>query len=211
MRQAEEAIGRQLESVFGERGGMGGFQAAYELTSQLQSSFLQQKTQQNLGIFNQAVSAVNANNQYFQQLIQQGAISGKEYLQFRFDQLQTSYQNYIVSMAQTMQEWQTLEQVNENQFRQISENIQSQIDSMTAQMVSEMGGFATENEYLDSMYAQWSAEAIDVDAANTKTMKDRSADLDKWAATHTGALFTPIGLIWGVARLFTWLGEMAGM
>lgn len=164
MRQAEEAIGKQLESVFGERGGMGGFQAAYELTSQLQSSYLQQKTQQNLGIFNQAVAAVNANNQYFQNLIQQGAISGKEYLQFRFDQLQTGYQNYMNSMAQTMNDWQALEQVDRAQFNQISANLQSQVDNMTDQMTLEMGGETNLSDYIQSLYETYTQPILDMQA-----------------------------------------------
>jgi hypothetical protein len=208
MRQAEEQIGQQLESVFGERGGMGGFQAAYEMTSQLQSSYLQQKTQQNLGVFNQAVSAVNANNQYFQQLIQQGAISGKDYLQFRFDQLQTGYQNYIVSMDQTMREWQTIEQVDRAQLQQVTSNIESQIDQMTQAMIDEMGGYASEDAYLDAMFTRWSQEAINTTETERETWADRNDQLDTWAQNNVGAMFTPIGLVWGVAKLFTWAASL---
>ena len=200
MRQAEEAIGKQLESVFGERGGMGGFQAAYELTSQLQSSFLQQRTQQNLGIFNQAVSAVNANNQYFQNLIQQGAISGKEYLQFRFDQLQTGYQNYMMSMAQTMQEWQTVEQVDRAQFTQISANIQSQIDQMTQTMIDEMGGYERPDEYLAALYDEWEQDAINTSEVQ-KSWDYKLNQFETYIKDRPGMWFPGMGLTWLVLKI----------
>jgi len=207
MRQAEEQIGKQLESIFGERGGLGGFQAAYEMTSQLQSSYLQQKTQQNLGVFNQAVSAVNANNQYFQQLIQQGAISGRDYLQFRFDQLQTGYQNYLMSMSQTMQEWQTLEQVDESQFRQVSANIESQINQLTDQMVREMGGYSSPDEYLDAMYARWEADAINESAIeDSHWWKTKEQDLIDTVNKSPGLWFIPgMPLVWLALKIGSWI------
>ena len=164
LRQMEDQMGQQLESIFGDRGGIGGFQAAYELTSQLQSTYLTQKTQEHLGMFNQAVAAVNANNQYFQNLIQQGALSSKEYLSMRFDQLQTGYQDYLAAMNQTMQEWQTIESVDRAQFDQVSQNLQSQIDNMTEQMTLEMGGEATLSDYIESLYNVYTQPIMDLQA-----------------------------------------------
>jgi hypothetical protein len=156
------------------------------------------------------VAAVNANNQYFQQLIQQGAISGKEYLQFRFDQLQTGYQNYMMSMSQTMQEWQTLESVDENQFRQVSANIQSQIDSMTDQMLSEMGGYQNQEEYLAAIKSLWGQDAIDYDEAIKQTWEDRGNSMDTWFHKNWGwAMFIPgAPIVYGVARLSAWIASL---
>jgi hypothetical protein len=200
MRQAEEQIGKQLESIFGERGGMGGFQAAYELTSQLQSSYLQQQTQEHLSMFNQAVSAVNANNQYFQQLIQQGAISSKDYLQFRFSQLETGFQNYVTSMDQTMQEWQTIEQVDENQFKLISANIQSQIDNMTQTMIDEMGGYEQPDAYLAALYADWEQDAM-VTSEVQKGWDYKLAQYEKYIKDRPGMWFPGMGITWLVLKI----------
>lgn len=199
MRQAEEAIGKQLESIFGERGGMGGFQAAYELTSQLQSSYLQQQTQQHLGMFNQAVAAVNANNGYFQNLIQQGALSAKDYLSMRFDQLQTGYQDYLAAMAQTMQEWQTIEAVDEQQFKLVSDNLQSQIDNMTDQMTLEMGGETTLEGYIQSLYNIYTQPLKDAEAlANEKSEAMRGAGTGLLTAgASIAAIGGPAGWIIG--------------
>jgi hypothetical protein len=79
LRQMEEQMGKQLESIFGERGGMGGFQAAYELTAQLENTWLQNQAQQHAAVFTQAVAAVNANNGYFSEMITQGKIAASDY------------------------------------------------------------------------------------------------------------------------------------
>ncbi len=232
MREAEADIGKQLESIFGERGGLGGFQAAYDLTLGLENAFLQQKTQEHLSMFNQAVTAVNANNQYYSDLINQGAISAKDYLAFRFDQLQTGYQDYMTAMDQTWQQFITAETLDERQFQQISQNLQSQINNMTDQLNLEMGGM-TDQEYLAMLESLWSGQIANKIATEgeepslgTLTSSDGSSltinntTLTN-AQTQLDALYASGGIGWGkyviaslgiaAGKIASWITELLGL
>jgi hypothetical protein len=162
--QMQEQMGKQLESIFGERGGMGGFQAAYELTTQLENTWLQQQTQEHLSMFNQAVSAVNANNGYYRDLINQGTITAQEYLKLRFAQLQDSFENYVTMMDQTKKDFELQQTLSENERKRIDANFASQIEEMEKQLALEMGGQETV-EYLKSLYDLWAQGIKDAEAS----------------------------------------------
>jgi hypothetical protein len=143
MRVAQQAavqgVGKQLESIFGDRGSVGGFASAYEMTLQLQSSFLQQGAQNAQNDLDRATTAVNAENGYYQDLISKGAIQAQDYLKFRWDTLQQGYQDYILAMDQTMKEWTTTEQVSQEQYNTEASRIQGIMDGITKALAAEMG------------------------------------------------------------------------
>lgn len=219
-RNATEAVGQQLEAIFGERGGLGGFQAAYDLTSQLQSQFLQQQSQNSLAMFDRALSAVNAENGYYQDLINRGVVQGQDYLKFRWDSLQTAYQDYATSMDQMLRDWQTQESVTAEQFQTASANIQAQIDSLTSQMAAEMG-YATEQEYLKALYAEYVQPLIDAEAmagegpirdvqkisGAVKTQADQITATDPTGGWLTWPLTAPMYVVSWVLDLATSLAK----
>jgi len=158
LRQAEAAVGKQLEAIFGERGGLAGFQAAYDLTSQLQNTYLQQVTQQNLAMLDRSMAAVNGENQYYQELVNKGAIQAQDYLRFRWDAFQTSYADYAMSMDQVLKQYTT---VNATE----SENLKNQINSITNAMAQEMGLSDWTLQNVQGWYNFWSQLMQDYDAA----------------------------------------------
>ena len=158
MRQAEAAVGKQLESIFGARGGLAGFQAAYDMTSQLQNSYLQQQSQYNLALLDRSLAAVNAENQYYQELVNKGAIQAQDYLRFRWDALQTGYQDYAVAMDQTLRNAQSL-------YGTEQQSLMDYINSVTAAMAQEMGLSDWNLQNIQGWYDFWSLLMTDYDAA----------------------------------------------
>jgi hypothetical protein len=207
MRQAEEAVGKQLEAIFGERGGLAGFQAAYDMTSKLQSSFLQQKSQENLALLDRSLAAVNAENGYYQQLIQNGSIQAQDYLKFRWSTLQTGYQDYLVAMDQTMKEWTTQEQVAEDQYNTAAQVIKDQVNAITAALSAEMGVDQQTIDYMKSLYDLNAQQAADKDAANNPELsfsENLQNEMDKqWETAGPLALplIIPETIIHGVAEI----------
>lgn len=157
-RQATEAVGKKLEGIFAGGGGLQGFQAAYDLTAQLSNQAIQQQSQYNLAMFDRALSQINAENGYYKDLVDRGAIAGQDYLKFRWDQMQTAYQDMMVAMDQTVRNW---TDITEEDTR----IIQNQINALTEQMVADLGGYSNVQEYLTSLYNQLSQPLIDADAA----------------------------------------------
>ena len=194
LRQMEDKMGKQLEAIFGERGGLGGFQAAYELTSQLQNSWLQNQTQQHLAIFNQAVAAVNANNGYYSDMITRGEMSAKDYLTFRYSQLQDGFQNYVTMMAQTRADFELQYQISEDERIRIDANFASQIEQMENQMYLEMGGNTDVEAYIKELYDEFSQGVKDLEAI--AATKEESHDKN----VRRGFGF--LGLFVGLAILF---------
>jgi hypothetical protein len=137
--EAVAGMQKQLEAIFGDRGSVGGMSAAYEMTNQLQSTFLQAATKNNLEMFDRALSSINSENQYYQGLITNGTIQAQDYLKFRWDALQTGYQDYMMAMDQALKEWTTMEQVSEDQWQAAQDNISRQIAAMDGQLALEMG------------------------------------------------------------------------
>jgi hypothetical protein len=162
--QMQDQMGKQLESIFGERGGMGGFSAAYELTLQLEHEFLRTRSQDAGNYFNQGVAAVNANNGYYRDLINQGAMTAQDYLTMRFDLLQESFQNYVTMMDQTKKDFETQYTLSENERQRIDANFASQIDQMEKQLLMEMGGYKNVEEYINALYSEWSQGLKDAQA-----------------------------------------------
>lgn len=203
--QMQEQMGKQLESIFGERGGMGGFQAAYELTAQLNNTFLTAKTQEHLSMFNQAVTSVNANNGYYKDLISQGAISASDYLQFRFSQLQQGFQNYVTAMQETRSQFDQKVQLNEMERKRVDDNFASQIDQMEKQMAMEMGGYANIQEYIDALYAQWGQGWVDIEATGA-TFDRLNASLDAGLKGNEWLWLVVPGPIL-IAKFCFWIGS----
>jgi hypothetical protein len=140
-RTASEQVGKQLESVFGARGGLAGFQAAYDMTSQMQNTMVAEASKNSLDMLDRGLAQVNSENQYYQQLVQNGAVQAQDYLKFRWSALQTGYQDYLVAMDQTLKENATAQ-----------DDIAKQIDAITAQMAAEMG---VDDQILKNANAWW--------------------------------------------------------
>jgi hypothetical protein len=176
-RQATESVGKQLESIFGERGGLAGFQAAYDLTGQLVGTYAQQASKNSLDMFDRASAEVNAQNQYYQQLIENGAIKGEDYVKFRFDQLQQGYQDYATSMAQTMSQAQGEYQNNVDTYNRIG-------DEITKALNSEMGVDKYVQDAMKNQYDYYSQMAQDTEAANMDSKGGQKHAWDTFWATY---------------------------
>jgi hypothetical protein len=156
-RTASEQVGRQLESVFGARGGLAGFQAAYDMTSQMQNTMVAEVAKNSLDMLDRGLAQVNSENQYYQQLVQNGAIQAQDYLKFRWSALQTGYQDYLVAMDQTLKENATAQ-----------EDIAKQIDAITAQMAAEMGVDDQIVKDANAWWTLWNDMAITFEEVNGK-------------------------------------------
>jgi hypothetical protein len=176
-KQASDDVGKQLESIFGARGGLAGFQAAYDMTSQLQSSFAQQASKNSLDMFDRAVSAVNSENDYYKQLIDNGAIQSEDYVKFRFSQLQQGYQDYATSMAQTMSQAQGDYQNNVDTYNRIG-------DEITKALNSEMGVDKYIQDAMKNQYDYYSQMAQDTEAANLDSKGGQKHAWDTFWATY---------------------------
>jgi hypothetical protein len=149
-KQAAEGVGKQLESVFGARGGLAGFQAAYDMTGQMQNAFVQQAAKNSLDMLDRGVAAVNAENQYYEQLINNGAIQAQDYVKFRWDSLQTGYQDYMVAMNQAVSEYNTDQGA-----------ITRQAQALSSQLALEMGVDQAILDQANTAYTLYSTQAQD--------------------------------------------------
>jgi hypothetical protein len=219
-RQATEQVGKQLEAIFGERGGLAGFQAAYDMTGQIQSAFMQQAAQNSLAMFDRAIQAVNAENGYYQDLVKQGAIQASDYLKFRWDALQTGYQDYAVAMDQAMQNWATQESVNEQQYQAAASVLQKQIDAITGALAAEMGIDTTIMNNMATQYDIYQSQAINQQAVTDEGNKASSQlgsaadtmmpDFNQWYDfIPPVAVFRVVTA--GIMRVGSWLLDALGL
>lgn len=156
-RTASEQVGKQLESVFGARGGLAGFQAAYDMTSQMQNTMVAEVAKNSLDMLDRGLAQVNSENQYYQQLVSNGAIQAQDYLKFRWSALQTGYQDYLVAMDQTLKENATAQ-----------DDIAKQINAVTAQMAAEMGVDDQIIKDANAWWTLWNDMAITFEEVNGK-------------------------------------------
>jgi hypothetical protein len=125
-------------------------------------------------MLDRSLSAVNAENGYYQQLVSQGAIQAQDYLKFRWDTMQTGYQDYMVAMDQTLK---NAGQLYENDVKSVND----QLNIITGVMAQEMGLDAFTVQNAQAWYDFWAGLATDWEAAGNQTPEQAAAAAKKKA------------------------------
>lgn len=138
-KSAMQGMGKQLENIFSERGGLGGFAAAYEMTNAIQDQFLQQRTQFIMDRYSEAMNAVNADLDRKASIVQSGQMTAQQFLQDRWGQLQTAFQDMSTASNQLLNEYAMRADTNRADFGAEMESFLAPFNAMKDQLMTELG------------------------------------------------------------------------
>jgi hypothetical protein len=177
LRQTEENAAKQVESIFAGNGGLQGFQALSDSTSRIQNAVVKQQADFATEILDRAFSSVNAENDYFKELIQNGAVSANDYVKFRWDSLQQGYQNYATAMAQTMSSAEADYENTKDTWKEMS-------DAAERILLQNQGIEDRVTKYVNDKYDLYEKMAVNTEAANTDSKGGQKRAWDTFWATY---------------------------
>lgn len=157
MRAAEAGVGKQLETIFADRGGLGGFAAAQDYTLQMTSDFMQQRSQFMNDQLYSAIEGINADKNRRGDILNAALENKNAYLSERWQQLQQAFQNTAYQADQVMKEFSMLDESNRANFQTDLAAFSTQFDTMKDILLTQVGidegTLAYMNEYYNSMIA----------------------------------------------------------
>lgn len=138
-RAAEAGMGKQLETIFADRGGLGGFAAAQDYTLQMSDQMLQQRSQFMLDRMQQSVEMINQDVNRKIAIVQAGQGDAKQFLNERWANLQQTFQNTAAMANQVLQEYATRSDVNQGDFQANLAAFTASFDAQKDIILTQMG------------------------------------------------------------------------
>jgi hypothetical protein len=156
-RAAEAGVGKQLETIFADRGGLGGFAAAQDYTLQMTSDFMRERSQYMTDQMNAAIEGINADKNRRGAILNAAIDDKNAYLSERWQQLQQAFQNTAYQADQVMKEFSMLDEANKGNFQMDLAAFSTQFDTMKDILLTQVGideaTLSYMNEYYESMIA----------------------------------------------------------
>lgn len=151
-RASEAGMGRQLETIFADRGGLGGFAAAQEYTLQMSDQLLQQRSQFMLDRMARSLQLINQDLDRKYALLQAGQADAGQFLNDRWGNLQTAFQDTAAAMNQTLNEYATRSGVNQADSQANLNAFTAQFNAMKDILVTNMGIDQAAMDYMSQWY-----------------------------------------------------------
>lgn len=151
-RAAEAGMGKQLETIFADRGGLGGFAAAQDFTLQISDQMLKQRSQFMLDRMAQSVQLINQDLDRKYALLQSGQQDAKDFLNQRWANLQTAYQDTMAQANQVLQEYATRSGVNQADFQANLAAFSAQFGAMKDILLTQVGIDASVMQQMSDWY-----------------------------------------------------------
>lgn len=160
-RVAEAGIGKQLEAIFSERGGLGGFAAAQEYTLQMSSQFLKQRSDFMTSRLADQLQLINADKDRNIGIINTGIDNQRQFLDDRWAQLQTAFEDTSVEAQRILDEYTTLHESERADFETEMNLFLAQFQTMKDLLLTEVGIDKESIDLWNSLYQQYVTPYLD--------------------------------------------------
>lgn len=161
-KSAVAAMGKQLETIFANRGGLGAFSQAYEMTSSISDQALQYQTQYLMDRSAEAIQLIQAENTRNVNIMQSSAELQKEFLNDNWTKLQTAFQDTMTAANAALQEYQTRADVNAQDYQMNLQAFLAPINAMKDMINLQLGIDESTFEYMESVWDETIGPLVDM-------------------------------------------------
>lgn len=151
-KSAVAGMGKQLETIFAERGGWGGFAAAQEMTQQISDQALQMQTQYLMDRAAQSLQLIQAENSRNANIVGATADMQRQFLNDNWARIGDAYASTMAAANQALQEYQTRADVNAQDYQMNLQAFLAPLNAMKDQMMTMLGVDEASFQYVQSMY-----------------------------------------------------------